>query len=370
MTLPRLLAPWLMIATLAGPATAFDLPPLPWGLGNAAETQVAPRPVVSEILAETDQHQRSVPGVIAAHTEVNLAFQTLGRLIVRGADLGDKVVQGQELARLDPEDLTGNVRAAQASVDAAEVQLTTAQATEQRTSELARRNVASRAQLEQAEQALAAAQAAADQARSELVRARDAEGFARITAPFDGVISAVYENPGAIVTAGTPILRLSAEDGREAVVDLPEALVATLSRDSRFTVFQNSTPPLETRARIDRIEPITDTATRTRRIHLALENGDAFRLGALIRVGAVTASGEALTLPETAIVLRDGVTHVWRVSRSDERTATVHLVPVETGARLEGRVLMTGGVSAGEEIITRGAYSLSEGQAVGRRVDP
>ncbi|MDO5632135.1 MAG: efflux RND transporter periplasmic adaptor subunit [Paracoccus sp. (in: a-proteobacteria)] len=360
----------MLAVMLAGPAVAFDLSSLPWMRGNAAESQAKPRPVVSEILADTDQRQRSVPGVISAHTEVNLAFQTLGRLISRSVDLGDHVAEGQELARLDPEDLTGDVRAAQASVDAAEVQLATQKATEQRTRELARRNVASRAQLEQAEQALAAAQAAADQARSELVRARDAEGFAQITAPFSGVISGVYENPGAIVTAGTPILRLSAEDGREAVVDLPEALAASLPRDSLFIAFQDSTPPLETRARIDRIEPMTDSATRTRRIHLSLENGDAFRLGALIRVRMGTASGEVLTLPDTAIVRRGNETLVWRISRPDADTATVHLTPVQTGPRLEGRVLVTGGLAAGDEIVTRGVYSLTEGQAVGPRVDP
>ena len=367
MIAPTRLALAAALTALAGPAAAFSLP---WGRGSAAEVQHHPRPVVSEILAGADLRQRSVPGVIAADIEVTLAFQTLGRLVARDVDLGDQVREGQELARLDPEDLSGNVRAAQAGVEAAGVQLATAQATADRTRELARRNVASRAQLEQAEQALAAAQAVADQASSELVRARDAEGFARITAPFDGVISAVFETPGAVVAAGMPILRLSSGKGREAVVDLPESLVSTLPRDTAFVVFQDSVPPLETRARIRLIEPMTDSATRTRRVHLSLADGDAFRLGALIRARLGDESGEVLILPEAAIVQRNDTAHVWRVARTAANSGNVHLVPVQTGPRLEGYVRITGGIAPGDEIVIRGVHSLAEGQAVGRRVPP
>ena len=74
--------------------------------------------------------------------------------------------------------LQGDVRAARAAVEAAQVELLTAQATAERTRALARRNVASTAQLEQAERALTTTQAALQQAQSELIRARDAEGAA------------------------------------------------------------------------------------------------------------------------------------------------------------------------------------------------
>src|SRR5690606_4480886 len=111
------------------------------------------------------------------------------------------------------EDLEASTRAARAAVDAAEVQLSTARTTLERTQALTERNVATAAQLEEAQRMMASAQAAADQAHSELVQAQDAEGFSRMIAPFDGVISAVHVAPGTVVGAGEPVLELSAEDG-------------------------------------------------------------------------------------------------------------------------------------------------------------
>ena len=342
----------------------------PWQ-AEAGPGDTGPRPVVSEILAETEPAPRSVPGVIGAEKQVTLAFQTLGRLISRDVDVGDRVAQGDSLARQDPDDLAGNIHAAEAGLEAAQVQLATAESTAARTRELARRKVASQARLEAAEQALAAAQAAADQAQSELIRARDAAGFAEILAPFSGIVSAVYENPGAVVAAGAPVLQLSAGDRREALIDLPESAVETLPADARFLIWQEGAPERRSEAVVDRIDPMADRATRTRRLHLSLEQGDDFRLGALIRAEPLAGPDHSLNLPAVAIVMREDRPHVWVVDRAEgAEQGTVRLVPIETGAEIDGRVTVAAGLSPSDEVVIRGAGSLTEGQAVGRRVAP
>lgn len=355
----------LGLSWLAPPAMALDWP---WQ-ARADEANPAPRPVVSVIVEPASRYQRSVPGAIAARTQVNLGFQTLGRVVMRDVDTGERVQQGQVLARLDPEDLTGQVRAAQAAVQAAQVQLDTAIATEDRVRRLAARNVASTAQLEQAQQALAAAQSAASQAQSELLRAQDAAGFATITAPFDGVISAVFESPGAVVQAGAPVVQLSAEDQAEAVIDLPETTLAQLPDDPPLTVWDAMNPAGATSARIDRIEPLADSATRTRRVHLRLDDATGFRLGALIRVRIDEGHAQVLALPQAALWMRDDLAHVWRVTRGDQG-ASVAAVAVSTGAALGDQVAITGGLVAGDEVVIRGVHSLAEGQPVGRRISP
>ena len=357
----------ILLLALTVPAAAFE-----WPFGKSQTPPPAPpRPVVSEILSPPSVTEaRSVPGVIAARTQVNLGFQTLGRLTERGVEIGDRVEQGQVLARLDPEDLTGNVRAAQAGLDAATVQLRTAEATAERVRALTRRNVASRAQLEQAEQALAAATAAAAQASSELLRAQDAEGFAEMTAPFAGVVSAVYENAGAVVEAGAPVVQISAEDEAEAVIDLPESALADLPPDPVLTVWQDSDQAGATNATIGRIDPLADSATRTRRLHLELEDASGFRLGALIRARLASDGNSRLTLPEAAIVMQDGAPHVWRVTRDGDGTGVVARVPVETGPVWQGRVPVSGAIAEGDEIVIRGVNSLDEGQQVGERQEP
>lgn len=328
-----------------------------------------PRPVVTEIVEDRGGDARSVPGVIAAETQVTMAFQTLGRMIARHVKLGDRVEKGQLLAELATEDLAATTRAARAALDAAEVQLSTARTTLERTQELARRGVASEAQLEQAQRVMAAAAAMAEQTRSELVQAEDAEGFARLTAPFAGVISAVYEAQGAVVDTGAPVLQLSADDRREAVIDLPETALSGIGKQAMFTVWQRSAPTHEVTAKLDRIEPLADAATRTRRLHLTLPPEADFRLGALIRARVGAPEEPALSLPDTAIFQLDGKPHVWRVIRDGDR-GKVEPVAVETGGGYGGRLLVPRGLHSGDEIVIRGVNSLEEGQTVGRRIEP
>lgn len=358
----------LLLFGLGGPAAAVDLPD--WlGFGTHAQEAGPPRPVVSQIVEDRGEAARWVPGVIASRTQVTMAFQTLGRMVVRSVDLGDRVGEGDVLAELATEDLAATTRAAQAAADSAEVQLSTARTTLDRTQALATRNVASSAQLEQAQRAAALAEAAAEQARSELLRAQDVEGFARMVAPFPGVISAVYEAPGAVVGAGAPIVQLSAEDRREVVIDLPESSLEGLPSDAIFTIWQRGDPDRQIEAMLDRIDPLADRATRTRRLYLTLPGDAPFMLGALVRARFGTAGKPALTVPIVALFDQEGQKSIWRVVR-DAGTARVEAVAVQTGAEFQGQILISEGLTPGDEVVIRGVNSLNDGQPVGRRVDP
>ncbi|GLK66346.1 MULTISPECIES: efflux RND transporter periplasmic adaptor subunit [Paracoccus] len=367
--MPRTLIPMLLaFAVLAGEVAAFSLP---WQK-TQLQPDTAPRPVASILVSDDEGSGHSVPGVITARIEVMLGFQTLGRVTARNVDIGDIVKQGQVLATLDPDDLQGDVRAAEAAAEAAEVELSTALATAERTRALAQRNVATAAQLEQAERALATAQAARQQTRSELIRARDAEGFTVMRAPFDGVISEVFANAGAVVSAGEPVVRLSTQDGIEAMIDLPDAVLSGIRTGDPYEVWSEREPDRILTATVEQIEPVADAVTRTRRIHLELQEDADLRLGALVRARPAGAGASRLVLPETAILERDGASHVWVVTRQNNTgEGTVSLRAIKTvGPPLNGYVTVASGLSPGEEVVIRGIRSLSEGQAVGRSVTP
>lgn len=354
-------------AFISAPAAGFELP---WSAAEPPARVAPPRPVVSEIVADAAAQQRSFPGVVVAGTEVILGFQTLGRLQSRSVDVGDDVAAGELLAQLTPDDLQDNVRAARAGVTNAEVTLKTAKAAQSRAQELASRNVTSRAQLEQAQRALKSASAGLLQAQSELARAEDAEGFAQLRAPFDGVISAVFETAGAVVNAGAPIVTLSDINTREAVIDLPERALMTLNPEAALRVWLESDPSLFTFGKITRIEPLADAATRTRRVHVSLRDSGRFRLGALMRARPGSAGLTVLGVPRQALRDIDGQNaSVWVVSRSDN-DAHVSARPVTLGADLGASVDITSGLSPGDEVVIRGVHSLIDGQPVGRRVAP
>jgi len=364
MRLALLLALGLLPASSAG---AFTLP-----FGPArADAPAPPRPVVTEIVTDGGRSPlgRSIPGVIAATTEVQMAFQTLGRMIERRVDVGDRVSRGDVLARLDPEDLAGTTRSAEAELAAAEVRLTTASNSAARARSLMDRDVASAAQLEQAEQALSAARSAVEQARSRVKGARDAERFAVMTAPMSGVVTAVRATPGAVVAAGDPILTLSSEDAIEARIDLTEAELAGVAAGTEFLVWRGHETEDGVRGRVKRVSPVADPQTRTRRVHVSLPPGTGFRLGSLIRAGRVTAQAARLSVPAAAILSRREGPAVWTVDRQGD-IAQVSLQPVVTGARLGDRIEVMDGLAPGAEVVIRGVNSLAEGQPVGRKVQP
>ncbi|PZO67294.1 MAG: efflux RND transporter periplasmic adaptor subunit [Paracoccus denitrificans] len=355
------------LTLLTQPAVALTLP---WQK-EAAPAPMPPRPVVTELVSELPELARTVPGVIAASNTADLAFQTLGTITQRPVDVGDEVKAGQILARLNPDDLESDVRAAIAGRDAARVQLQTALSTAERTRALAERNVASTAQLEEAERALSAAQAQVRQTESQLTQAEAAQGFADITAPFDGVITAVQKDVGTLVAAGDTIMTLASVNDLEADIDLPEPMLANIEPGTGFVVRpEREEDDRRTPAVVQRIDPLADLATRTRRVHLKMEDASGYRIGALIRANIASDGGAILTLPRTAIVSgADGEQAIWLVNRQGDK-ATVSSHPITTGQEYLGRVQVTSGLEKGQEVVVRGANSLTEGQAVGRAVEP
>lgn len=339
---------------------------LPWQ-HEAPPPPAPPRPVVTEIVADAATYESAVPGVIAAENEVNMAFQTLGRLVERPVQVGERVSAGELLARLDPNDLESTVSAAQAAVDAAEVNLRTAQAAANRVRALASRNVASKAQLERAEQALATAQATVAQSRSQLVSARDAQGFAEMTAPFDGIVDKVLANPGAVVAAGEPVLTLSGQTDWHAEIDLSEAQLDGVSPGTRYRV-TSAEGGEAVGGVVVRIDPVADAATRTRRVHIKLDTIDGLRLGSLVQATRDAQGAPHLSVPAEALI-PGGPPAVWVVTRQGD-AATVTRRAVEAGAVSGGRVPVTAGLSIGDEVVIRGAGSLQQNQPVGRRIDP
>ncbi|MHC0054713.1 efflux RND transporter periplasmic adaptor subunit [Actibacterium sp. D379-3] len=332
------------------------------------EAPLAPRPVVSEIIRANPVEARDFTGVVAAGTEVDLGFQATGHITSQPASVGDLVTENDELANLDPDDLETTRRAAAAGVTAAQARLVSAGNAAARVRELVSRGVASDARLEEANRALTSARAEVERARAALIRAEDARGFASLIAPMDGVITKVYADIGTVVSAGEPVLRLAGIDVREAVIDLPEAAIDALGPDAEFDVRLRTLPSVRALARVDGIDPVADTSTRTRRVHLTLTDPpEGMRLGALVLVQLTGGGQPMVTVDKTAVFTRDGTPHVWRVQRSGDDSATVEPVAIQTESMNNGRLRVLSGLKVGDEVVVKGVNSLEAGQAVGRR---
>ncbi|OYX42329.1 MAG: hypothetical protein B7Z02_12360 [Rhodobacterales bacterium 32-67-9] len=349
----------LLILALAGPAVAADAP---------APEGAAPRPVVSLIVNPQSGLPVTYVGTVAARIETDLGFPQAGTIVERPVSAGDTVVTGEVLARLDPEDLDADLRAAEAGVAVAEAQLRSATDARDRARELAARGVGSATRLEDASRALVAAEARLEQARAALARAADLRRLATLTAPQDGVVTEVAAEPGATLSAGQRVLRLAATGEREIVIDLSEADVAAIQPGATFTARLAANAAVTAPAVLTRVDPVAERATRTRRLHLTLTDPpDGFRLGALARVTPVVHAGAGVVLPVGSVLDPESAPAVWVVAPDDRSVART---PVTLGATLGGFVLVVSGLTAGDEIVTKGIHSLEDGQVVGPRVTP
>jgi membrane fusion protein, multidrug efflux system len=334
---------------------------------NASDrVQEVPRPVVSEIVTADPTRQRAFPGVIGAEVEVALAFQTFGRVAALEVDPGDRVEAGQVLATLDQVTLEEDVAAARAALEAAQAEADLTQQSYSRTQSLFVRNVATEAQLEQAQAARDATAAQVESARAQLAQAEEVARFGALTSPQDGLVLSTEVQTGTLVSAGMPVLTIADPARREAQVDVPAEFARVLSRDAEFEVSLASGGVSSMPARLRLVEPVTDPNLRTRRLLLSLDNPpEDYRIGSLVTATYATDGAPLMTLPTSAIVEIASGAGVWRVE-PDART--VELAPVELGPEVGNRVVITQGIEVGDEIVTRGAHSLAEGQVVRERV--
>lgn len=332
-----------------------------------AEEAVGPggpaRPVVSVVVDPQVGISPSYTGTVMARTQTALGFLMIGTVSARPVNTGDLVKKGDVLARLDTQDLNADLRAADAGVTVAKAQLRSATDARDRAKTLAERGVGSATRLEDAERTLVSAQARLEQAQASQARALDIIELATLTAPYDGVVTGTYAEPGATLNAGQAILQLSAIGEREIVIDVSEAEASLSTPGDRFAASLLASEAISVEAVLTRVDPVAERATRTYRLHLAIEDAPAeFRLGSLVRVLPAGGKDSDIIVPQSALLDPPAV---WVVDRS---TNTVSLRTVAVSETAGEFVAVTAGLSAGDEVVTRGIHSLQEGQAVGPRV--
>lgn len=321
------------------------------------------RPVVSVLVDPQVGISTSYTGSVVARTQTALGFPMIGTVSARPVNTGDLVRKGDVLARLDTEDLNADLRTADAGVTVAKAQLRSATDARERARTLAERGVGSATRLEDAERSLVSAQARLEQAQASQARALDIMQLATLTAPYDGVVTATYAEPGATLSAGQAVLQLSAIGEREIVIDVSEEEASLSSAGDRFAASLLASEAIRVEAVLTRVDPVAERATRTYRLHLAIADAPAeFRLGSLVKVLPAGGMNADIILPHSALLEPPSV---WVVDRS---TNTVSLRPITVSETAGEFVVITTGLTAGEEVVTRGIHSLEEGQAVGPRV--
>jgi RND family efflux transporter MFP subunit len=302
-------------------------------------------------------------GEVKPRHEAELSFRIGGKLVARDVDVGARVSKGQALARLDPADVGLQAEAAQAHLGATETEFRFAQAEYERYQNLHREKFISASALDAKRSAFEASRAKHRQAKAQLAVAQNQASYATLVAGEDGVVTAVNAEPGQVVVAGQPVVRVARESEREVAISVPEQRIGEVTAARELVVALWANPSRHFRGRVREVAPAVDPVTRTFAVRVSIVDADAsVQWGMTASVGVVGASaGNVALVPMTAIYHQDGKAAVWRY---DPATQKVSLAPVAIAQYREDGVLVTSGVGHGEWIVAAGVHKLVPGQVV------
>ncbi len=311
--------------------------------------------------------KREYAAEVRARTESRLSFRVGGKLLERKVDLGAVVKPGQLLARLDSQDLVLAQDSARAALLAAKVNRDQSGADFKRYIELRDQGFISAAELERRDAAFKAAQAQFDQARAQADVQRNQAQYATLVADVAGVVTSVDAEPGMVVAAGTPIVRVAHDGPRDIVFSVPEDQIAMVRTAAAtpgglavklWSDARAEPMPIQLRE----LAASADPATRTFLAKAELKGGEV-RLGQTATVVmSGTQADDAIKLPLSAVVESQGKASVLLL---DPKTMTVQPRSVQvTGA--EGNELIVHGLTPGMEVVSAGAHVLTPGQKVKR----
>lgn len=302
-------------------------------------------------------------GEVRARVESRLGFRVAGKLLKRHVELGQRVKAGQLLAQLDVRDYTLAVDAARAQVSAARTNRDLAAADFRRFKDLREQNFISGAELERRDANLKAAQAQLDQAQAQLSAQGNQTSYTNLVADVSGVVTSVEAEPGQVVAAGAPVLRIAQDGVRDVVFAVPEDKVAAIAVGSKVVV-RPWAQDVAWQALVREVAASTDPVTRTFSVKAALDERQSPALGSTVSVHpeALSRAGTPVIKLPTSALRKDGErSAIWVL---EPASMTLRSQPVEVATADGNEVVIVAGLQPGMLVVSAGVHVLSPGQKV------
>jgi RND family efflux transporter MFP subunit len=313
---------------------------------SAAPNESSP-PVAVRLTAasvETRQATEEVVGTVRSKQRAVIEAKVSGRLLQYLAVPGQLVKAGDLLAELDVQEIRAKREQASAVLDQARRDLGRQQ-----------QLIASKAT---SQQELDAAAARVKVGEAGLNEAETMLGYARVTAPFDAVITRKLAELGDLAMPGKPLMEIESPAKLRFETDLPESLLDRVKPGAVLPVAIPSLPaPLS--ATVAEISPVADAASRTFLVKLDLPDDPGLRPGQFGRVAVPVAAAELLLVPRQSVLRRGQMEAVFVVR---ENRAILRLV--KSGKLVDAKIEILSGLEPGDWVVTSDASRLSDGQSV------
>jgi len=305
---------------------------------------------------------RAFTGTVAARVQSDLGFRVPGKVSQRLVDAGQKVRRGQVLMRIDPVDLQLSAQAQQQAVMAAQAQARQAIADEARYRALLGTGAISTSSYDQSKAVADTARAQLSAARAQAQVASNANRYAELLADADGVVMETLAEPGQVVSAGQPVVRLARTGEREAIVQLPETLRPALGSVGQAQLYGDPRDPVP--AKLRQLSDAADPLTRTYEARYVLDGALAEApLGATVTVEIAdgTPAASALEVPIGALFDPGKGAGVWALEGKPVKAVWR---PVQVVGLSDDMARVKGDLQSGQKIIALGAHLIKNGQVV------
>ena len=321
--------------------------------GNKIKTGKRP-PLVQIAPVEYQQEGQTVirTGTLKSDRQVKLITEEEGRIAKLPVHEGDRVRQGDLLLQLNDTQLKAELKKARAQREQSALDV-------RRLERLQSSRVVSEDELARARTALDVAQAEEDLLRIRLDNTR-------ITAPFDGVISARLAEPGDAVAKFTHVLTLTDDKSLLAVLPVSELVLPSLALNDPVTLTLDALGDIQLAGRILRIHPTVDPVTRQGTIEAILDNPPPEALpGQLSRVVLTLRPQPRLTVPFPALRRDTQGEYVFLYGDDD----SVRYTPVVSGLHLGERIEIVSGLQEKQQVVINGFLGLNDGMKVSLATD-
>jgi RND family efflux transporter MFP subunit len=334
-------------------------------LKRATEAAATPTVAVVHPSASSPTDELVLPGTVRAFTDAPIYARASGYLKKWHVDIGSKVTRGQLLAEIETPELDQQLRQARADLENARATMEMSRTTADRWQALFKRDAVSRQESDEKLSDYHARKATVDASGANVKRLEDLQAFQKITAPFDGVITARNTDIGALIDAGAgqarELFRLAAIDKLRVFVSVPQTYAQAARPGTPTAITLEENPGRIYRGTLARTSSALDPVARTMLSEVEMDNPTGEVLpGAYVvvrlRVGRET---RGLTIPANTLLFRAEGLRVAVV-----RDGRAELVPVKIGRDYGRSVEVVEGLQPGDAVILDPADSLVSGTAV------
>jgi RND family efflux transporter MFP subunit len=329
------------------------------------ETNAAAIPSVAVVHPTLGSPSQEIvlPGNAQAFTDTPIYARTNGYLKAWHADIGSRVHQGELLAEIETPELDQQLQQAEADLNTARATLDIAAITNTRWQQLVAKRAVSLQEADQAKSDFVGKQAMLAASEANVRRLKQLQDFEKVTAPFDGVITARNTDIGALITAGSSkeLFHLASIQQLRVYTSVPEVDAAGVRNGARVTLTQDAYPGHIFIGTIVRNSNAIDQTTRTLNVEVDVDNSTGRLLpGAYLFVHfRAPGASHAVTIPSNTLLFRAEGLRVGVV-----RSNHVQLVPVTIGHDFGNAVEVLSGLTVKDAVVVDPSDSLTNGALV------